>query len=150
MHRMIIWLQCVGDQGANKTASSEFQIRLRSYHNDGGRAADGYCCAGAPNGDASGRCTDPCRTFFRLCLSHYTADIAPDQPCTFGLNVTDVLGNDSIDFRSDAAVAATNSTQTRGNSTSTIRILNPVRMPIRFTWPVSVSQLRLLIVNALI
>ena len=127
-------------------ASSEFQIRMRSYHNDEGRAADGYCCTGAPNGDVNGRCTGSCRTFFRICLSHYTANIAPDQPCTFGLLVTDVLSNDSTDFQHVAAANAalsadTNSTTlpvARGVDNSTTKpSLNLIRMPISLTWPVS-------------
>ena len=136
------------------SASSEFQLRLRSYRNDDGRAADGYCCTGSPNGlDAGGRrCTGTCRTFFRICLSHYTADISPDQPCTFGLLVTDVLGNDSIDFQrltaaatdaADAAAAVADSNSTAATSPVASNdldngstITNPVRMPISVTWPV--------------
>ena len=130
------------------TASSEFQIRLRSYHNDEARAADGYCCTGAPGGDVDGRCEGTCRTFFRICLSHYTADIRPGQPCTFGVLVTDVLGNDLIDFRQLSAAApapATNSTTSslvagdvdKSHKSTTKPPLNPVRMPISITWPVS-------------
>jgi len=141
-------------------ASSEFQLRLRSYRNDDGRAGDGYCCTGAPRGAAAdGRCTGTCRTFFRICLSHYTADIRPAQPCTFGLLVTDVLGNDSIDFRQLTAVAAvddaaavvaddgnfTTSSPVAGDvdnaSSTTIPATNPVRMPISVTWPVRLFRI---------
>ena len=128
-------------------ASSEFQIRLRSYHNDEHRAADGYCCTGAPNGDdVTGRCAGSCRTFFRICLSHYTADIVPNQSCTFGVLVTHVLGDDSIDFEhvDDAAASAADANSTTlltvardFDNSSTKPLLNPVRMPIRITWPVS-------------
>ena len=128
-------------------ASSEFQIRLRSYHNDDHRAADGYCCTGAPNGDAvSGSCAGSCRTFFRICLSHYTTDILPTQKCTFGLLVTDVLGNDSIDFQhlDDATASAIDADSTTSltvppdvDNSTTRPSLDPVRMPMRLTWPVS-------------
>ena len=121
-------------------ASSEFQIRLRSYHNDDGRAADGYCCI--TGGDVNGRCSGACRTFFRICLSHYATDIAPNQPCTFGLLVTEALGNDSIDFGRFAAADADDSSTllpaSRDVDNSTTKpFLNPVRMPISLTWPVS-------------
>jgi len=124
------------------TASSEFQIRLRSYHNDDGRAADGYCCTGSPGGDVNSRCTGSCRTFFRICLSHYAVDIAPNQPCTFGLLVTEALGNDSIDFEhlaagAAAAAFANSSTLSLVDNSTTKPLLNPVRMPISLTWPVS-------------
>jgi len=129
-------------------ASSEFQIRLLSYHNDDGRAADGYCCTGSPDGDVNGRCAGSCRTFFRICLSHYAVDIAPNQPCTFGLLVTEALGNDSIDFQrlgSDAAAFAADDANSSAllpaardvtNSTMKPR-LNPVRIPFSVKWPVS-------------
>jgi len=127
--------------------SSEFQIRLRSYENAGGRAADGYCCTGSAGGDVDGRCEGACRTFLRICLSHYAADIAPNQPCTFGLVVTDALGNDSIDFERLAAAAAAdddddsssslNVHDVADNSTASKPFMNPVRMPISLRWPVS-------------
>jgi len=134
--------------------SSEFQIRLRSYRNDGGRAADGYCCTGSPGGDVNGRCEGDCRTFLRICLSHYAAEIASNQPCTFGLVVTDALGNDSIDFERLAANAAAAAAadddaddssaltlpaarDVADNSTVSKPFMNPVRMPISLRWPVS-------------
>jgi len=141
------------------SASSEFQLRLRSYHNDDGRAGDGYCCTGAPGGGVDGRCTGACRTFFRICLSHYTADIAPTQPCTFGERFTPLLGNDSIDFErltatAEDAVAAADADSNFTTSlpvardvdnASTIPITNPVRMPISVTWPVRISALSIVL-----
>ena len=100
-----------------------------------------------------GRCAGPCRTFLRICLSHYAVDISPDPQCTFGVLVTPVLGNDSIDFQhvttsTDIAPAAdSDSTMTSlsvprdvdNSTTVTSPPLNPVRMPISLTWPVSQS-----------
>jgi len=92
----------------------------------------------------------------RVCLSHYTADISPTQPCTFGLLVTGVLGNDSIDFQhlSDAVDAAARAaadadssnltTSSPVDNASTVPATNPIRMPISVTWPVRVFFRQLL------
>lgn len=88
-------------------------------YNTRGYKEDKKCCAGnteyAP-------CSADCRTFFTICLLHYTAVVSDNQHCTFGKKVTPVLGGNTI------------------NETS-LSVLNyfPLKIDFSFLWPVSMK-----------
>uniref|UniRef100_A0A667WWU0 Delta-like protein n=1 Tax=Myripristis murdjan TaxID=586833 RepID=A0A667WWU0_9TELE len=63
-----------------------------------------------------------CKTYFRVCLKHYQANVSPEPPCTYGGAVTPVLGSNSFQVPETNADSFT----------------NPIRFPFGFTWPVSV------------
>lgn len=81
------------------------------------------CCKG---GTASGFQQCECKTFFRICLKHYQANVSPEPPCTYGGAVTPVLGSNSFQVP---------------ETTSDNFFTNPVRFPFGFTWPVSIFVL---------
>lgn len=95
------------------------------------RTADGQCCTSSVSASSStSTCPAPCRTFFRLCLSHYQADLHLsdrdldlDFTCTFGNLTTPVV---------NASVLAASSTS------STVAFVDTlVQLQFDFTWPVS-------------
>ena len=112
------------------SGGGEFQLLLTSFRNEAGLAADGRCCE-SDSVSMIGRCSSPCRTFFRVCLSHYQAEILPDVPCTYGEWRTDVVGDNSFDIPLSGL-----DTQGRSNESSADVGFNPVRIPFRFSWPV--------------
>ncbi|KAJ8297576.1 hypothetical protein KUTeg_024107 [Tegillarca granosa] len=67
-------------------------------------------------------CSADCRTFFTICLLHYTASLTDNQYCTFGKKVTPVLGGNTI------------------NETA-LSVLNyfPLKIDFSFSWPTSFS-----------
>ncbi|KAM7289601.1 hypothetical protein ISCGN_029730 [Ixodes scapularis] len=79
--------------------AAQFQLRLSRYSSDG-TDAEGQCCGGT--------CPGSCRTLFRCCLTHYGPRGVPvaaqhhmrrmdvNTPCSFGLFVSDVVGNNSM------------------------------------------------------
>jgi len=99
------------------SASGVFQLEVGPWRNALGVTADGRCCesgeVASPDGEV---CPGPCRTFLRVCLSHYQA-VIPEQPdCTYGSVVT---GTDHF------------------NPDSTLRRHN-VNIPFEFAWPASI------------
>ena len=80
-------------------ASGYFEIQLVSIQNDRGELSTGQCCDG-PRTTPSGTCTDPCDTFFNVCLKEYQSRATTDGHCTFGGNDTAVLGANTfaVDF----------------------------------------------------
>ena len=84
------------------SGSGVFEVKLTSFENDHGLLATGLCCSGvAPPGEgvAGGRanpCVAPCRTFVRLCFSHYMGKIPANPPCTYGEETSGVLGSNSL------------------------------------------------------
>ncbi len=110
-------------------SSGVFELRFDRFQNELGRDAKGHCCDGfkaslsSPNGGA--RCSEACRTQFRVCLKHYQTSIDLSGACTYGDFSTPVLGDNSLDF--------TNAT----NSNSSVTNGYTVRLPFEFSWPVS-------------
>lgn len=96
-----------------------FELNLKRFENENGVNADGNCCAGVRTG---ARCTSWCRTFFRVCLTHYQATITDDVHCNFAEKFTPVLthGNNSVDF-----------------SNLPVKFDIPIKFPFQFAWPVS-------------
>ena len=96
-----------------------FELDLKRFENENGVNSDGNCCAGVRTGN---RCSSWCRTFFRVCLTHYQATITDDVHCNFAEIFTPVLtyGNNSVDF-----------------SNLPVKFDIPIKFPFQFAWPVS-------------
>ncbi|XP_071081232.1 delta-like protein D [Haliotis cracherodii] len=102
-------------------SSGKFQLELGLFRNDHGLNNVGNCCNGYRS---EGMCTSSCRTFFRICLTHYQANIELDHKCTFASKETPVLGDNTIDFkRTDIAE----------------KLKNPISFHIGYSWPGSFS-----------
>ena len=121
-------------------ASGVFELRFDRFQNELGRDAKGHCCDGfkassspSSNGGAGGRCSEACRTQFRVCLKHYQTSIDLSGACTYGDFSTPVLGENSLDF-----TAANSSSFVKANDTASGYT---VRLPFEFSWPVSLSHL---------
>uniref|UniRef100_A0A3B3S4Y1 Delta-like protein n=1 Tax=Paramormyrops kingsleyae TaxID=1676925 RepID=A0A3B3S4Y1_9TELE len=107
--------------------SGVFELKLQEFLNKKGVMGNTNCCKG---GTASGFQQCECKTFFRICLKHYQANVSPEPPCTYGGAVTPVLGSNSFQVP---------------ETTSDNFFTNPVRFPFGFTWPGTFS----LIIEAL-
>lgn len=131
------------------SAQSEFQVLLSRFRNDDGRAADGHCCESAPSSSpasssSTGRCSEPCRTFFRVCLSHYQTLIPEEPTCTYGELPTNVIGGNSFDipittafsFSSPPSSGAGVARSRNNFSSLATTVDNPIRFPLQFSWPV--------------
>lgn len=73
------------------SASGVFQLQVGPWTNERRVAADGRCCdaAGAQQqADGDAACPGRCRTFVRVCLSHYQTEIPARPDCTYGSVVT--------------------------------------------------------------
>lgn len=102
-----------------------FELQVRSFRNDLGLTSNGTCCNGFRQ---NGICSAPCRTFFKVCLAHYQADIAvnPRPRCTFANYTSPVLGDNSMDFSILSGLPVPGSRQ------------NTFYFPVKeFSWPVS-------------
>lgn len=97
-----------------------FELKLQEFLNKKGLTGNANCC---PAGAAHPHQHCECKTFFRICLKHYQANVSPDPPCTYGGAVTPVLGSNSFQVPETNAESFT----------------NPVRFQFGFTWPVSAS-----------
>ena len=115
------------------SASGVFELRMDRFQNELGRDAKGHCCRGFKTssssmsgsvGAANGRCSESCRTQFRVCLKQYQTSIDLSGPCIFGDYMTPVIGDNSLDLSS----SNNNSTNVTGYT---------VRLPFDFSWPVS-------------
>ena len=110
--------------------SGVFELKLQEFLNKKGVPGNANCC---PGGAAHQQGQQPqqqqqqqqqceCKTFFRVCLKHYQANVSPEPPCTYGGTVTPVLGSNSFQVPETNADSFT----------------NPIRFNFGFTWPVSV------------
>jgi Golgi apparatus protein 1 len=116
------------------SASGVFELRMDRFQNELGRDAKGHCCRGFKTssssgsvGAANGRCSETCRTQFRVCLKQYQTSIDLSGPCIFGDYMTPVIGdNNSLELSSSS-----NNTNVTGYT---------VRLPFDFSWPVSFHQ----------
>ena len=88
-----------------------FEIRLKKFHNSRGEDVNGKCCQDL---GGSGHCRGECNTKFRVCLKHYQNQIDLQQGCTFGEEITAVLGSNNLEISRP-----------------------PIRFDINFKWPVS-------------
>ena len=76
-----------------------------------GKDFEGHCCSGYRT--ASGKCSGLCSTKFRVCLKHYQTTIDPSQECTFGEEVTPILGANNV----------------------LVKSASPIQFPLDFKWP---------------
>ncbi|KAG7492973.1 hypothetical protein MATL_G00020900 [Megalops atlanticus] len=107
--------------------SGVFELKLQEFLNKKGVLGNANCCRG---GATSGFQQCECKTFFRICLKHYQANVSPEPPCTYGGTVTPVLGSNSFQVP---------------ETTSDNSFTNPIRFAFGFTWPGTFS----LIIEAL-
>uniref|UniRef100_A0A665UC67 Delta-like protein n=1 Tax=Echeneis naucrates TaxID=173247 RepID=A0A665UC67_ECHNA len=108
--------------------SGVFELKLQEFLNKKGETGNANCCPGG-SAHPQGQQQCECKTFFRICLKHYQANVSPEPPCTYGGAVTPVLGSNSFQVPETNADSFT----------------NPVRFPFGFTWPGTFS----LIIEAL-
>uniref|UniRef100_A0A8C7Y1D4 Delta-like protein n=1 Tax=Oryzias sinensis TaxID=183150 RepID=A0A8C7Y1D4_9TELE len=108
--------------------SGVFELKLQEFLNKKGISGNANCCpVGSAHPQGHQQCE--CKTFFRVCLKHYQANVSPEPPCTYGGAVTPVLGSNSFQVPETNADSST----------------NPIRFPFGFTWPGTFS----LIIEAL-
>lgn len=121
--------------------SGVFELRFDRFENELGRDAKGHCCDGfkasSPSSPNGGRCSEACRTQFRVCLKHYQTSIDLSGACTYGDFSTPVLGDNSLQFNNNKSSSTTNSTSSGYT----------VRLPFEFSWPVSVVFLSYLTIG---
>ncbi|GAB6031699.1 hypothetical protein CHUAL_009451 [Chamberlinius hualienensis] len=106
--------------------SGVFEFKLTSFVNELGRDAEGKCCSGSPSRvlpSDTAVCPGSCRTYFRVCLKHYQANVDPNPPCIFGDISTPVLGNNSVHLTDN------------NNNVNAKGFTNPLRFPFEFSWP---------------
>ncbi|KAM6977890.1 delta-like protein D [Aplochiton taeniatus] len=106
--------------------SGVFELKLQEFLNKKGVTGNANCCAA---GATPGLQQCECKTFFRICLKHYQANVSPEPPCTYGGAVTPVLGSNSFQVPETNADSFT----------------NPIQFNFGFTWPGTFS----LIIEAL-
>ncbi|XP_033842221.1 delta-like protein D [Periophthalmus magnuspinnatus] len=107
--------------------SGVFELKLQEFLNKKGIPGNANCCPGGAQTQSHHQCE--CKTFFRICLKHYQANVSPEPPCTYGGAVTPVLGSNSFQVPETNADTFT----------------NPIRFNFGFTWPGTFS----LIIEAL-
>lgn len=101
--------------------SGVFELKLQEFLNKKGVTGNANCCKA---GSAPGFLQCECKTFFRICLKHYQANVSPDPPCTYGGAVTPVLGSNSFQVPESIADSS---------------FSNPIQFSFGFTWPVSLN-----------
>uniref|UniRef100_A0A8C9XLL4 Delta-like protein n=1 Tax=Sander lucioperca TaxID=283035 RepID=A0A8C9XLL4_SANLU len=109
--------------------SGMFELKLQEFLNKKGIPGNSNCCPGGSAHPQGQHQQCECKTFFRVCLKHYQANVSPEPPCTYGGAVTPVLGSNSFQVPETNADSFT----------------NPIRFPFGFTWPGTFS----LIIEAL-
>ncbi|MEQ2165200.1 hypothetical protein GOODEAATRI_014443, partial [Goodea atripinnis] len=101
-----------------------FELQLISVENPRGQLLSGDCCD-SEGDETDGTCgPDECDTYFRVCLKEYQQEVKTGGPCTYGLEITKVIGGNTFQFRGG---------QKGGHDTGKIVI------PFQFSWPVSGS-----------
>ncbi|XP_076803894.1 uncharacterized protein LOC143447846 [Clavelina lepadiformis] len=101
------------------SAQGIFELNLDKFINDEGRNQTGRCCSASKDGGNT--CSGPCRTAFRICLSHFQAKLSSGTTCVFGQQTTPVLGENTFSPGHDESFQ------------------NPVRFSFDFRWPGSFS-----------
>ncbi|XP_044581499.1 neurogenic locus protein delta [Cotesia glomerata] len=119
---MLVWTVAVVLLPSPRTvhASGVFELRLKSFINEYGKDNTGKCCSGMTS-KTSNECIGTCQTRFRICLKQYQAKIDTTTPCTYGDEVTPVLGGNVVNLSPDVSTP-------RG-------FTNPIRFFFNFSWP---------------
>ncbi|KAK3092618.1 hypothetical protein FSP39_005038 [Pinctada imbricata] len=95
-----------------------FELYLGSFQNRNGHDSDGNCCNGIFSPSSSLNCSSSCRTFFRICLTHYQTHITDEVHCSYAEEITPVLGDNNVNFHN-----------------LPVKFENPIRFPFQFSWP---------------
>ncbi|XP_067663227.1 protein jagged-1-like isoform X1 [Haliotis asinina] len=103
------------------TATGVFEVKIRALYNDRGQTADGNCCSGTRT---TSSCSEECRIFVSVCLLHFQNPIPPSPACTYGSEVTPVIGGNTIGV---------------GNELDDGPYI--IRVPLSFLWPESFAVL---------
>jgi len=130
------------------SGSGEFQVKVLSFNNANGRTAAGSCCG---QQDGGGEVQQPpnnsscpskrtCRTYFRVCLSHYQTDIALNGPCTYVEMETDVIIVNNSFVWWPLTTRGGEDGLLRSTSETSSTAANLIRLPFKFSWPVSVQS----------
>ncbi|KAI1308976.1 Neurogenic locus protein delta [Halotydeus destructor] len=82
------------------SASGKLEFRIDQVSNPLGRDSNGDCCSKVASGsNPLSQCTGgECRTFAVLCVGHYQTNLSQSNSCTFGHELTEVLGANSFRF----------------------------------------------------
>ena len=88
-----------------------FELRLKQFRNFHASDINGNCCQ--PQNRFGSSCTGRCETKFRVCLKHYQTVVDLNQGCTFGEEITPVLGSNNLTINRP-----------------------PIKFDINFKWPV--------------
>lgn len=91
-----------------------FELRLKQFRNFHASDINGNCCQ--PQNRFGSSCTGRCETKFRVCLKHYQTVVDLNQGCTFGEEITPVLGSNNLTINRP-----------------------PIKFDINFKWPGSFS-----------
>lgn len=113
------------------TCSGLFELRLKSFHNDKGVNSVDRCCS-ENQLVSGGACQGSCKTRFSVCLKQYQAEIDTKSPCTFGVAATPTLDENSFNFSQFSSSIASKNQPQKGS------LINPIRFPFIFSWPVSI------------
>ncbi|XP_032404173.1 protein jagged-2-like isoform X2 [Xiphophorus hellerii] len=101
-------------------SSGYFELQLISVENPRGQLLNGDCCD-SEGRQADGNCgLDECDTYFRVCLKEYQQEVKIGGPCTYGSEITKVIGGNTFQFRGS---------QKGSHDTGKIVI------PFQFSWP---------------
>ena len=92
-----------------------FELRLKEFRNFYASDIEGNCCQ--PQDRFGGSCIGRCNTKFRICLKHYQKEVALGQGCTFGEEITPVLGSNNLTIHRP-----------------------PIKFDINFKWPVGFTN----------
>lgn len=97
-----------------------FELQLVSVENPKGQLLSGECCD-AEGSASEGHCSeDECDTYFRVCLKEYQSEVTTNGACTYGSDMTRVIGGNTFTFRG----------QSRQNGDA-----GKVTIPFQFAWP---------------
>ena len=96
-------------------ASLNRELRLKEFRNFYANDIDGNCCQ--PQDRFGSSCVGRCDTKFRICLKHYQKEVALGQGCTFGEEITPVLGSNNLTIHRP-----------------------PIKFDINFKWPVGFTN----------
>ena len=119
---------CIFVNGQISKASGVFELQIRQFRNDLGLTSNGTCCNGYRE---NGICSATCKTFFKVCLAHYQANIATSTQtrCTFANFTSPVLGDNTMDLSEMSRLPLESSRQ------------NTFSFDVNeFAWPVSITN----------
>ncbi|CAI9731602.1 neurogenic locus protein delta-like [Octopus vulgaris] len=116
LHRIICLTLVVLLLSSEVSGIGVFEVRIVSFYNSDSITQTRTCCEGITENSV---CSEKCRTYFSICLMHYQNPPPLDSKCTFGADMTPVLGESTFHLGSHANVIRT------------------IELPFSFAWPQS-------------